>query len=82
MSKKSQEHPYIPALNGEVLRTKHHKVRLTKPQIETILQNRSHALRGNAACTAPAVHDVERHLSVPTPECGKDTLGIKSRNIQ
>ena len=26
MSKKSQEHPYIPALNGEVLRTKHDKV--------------------------------------------------------
>ena len=25
MSKKSQEHPYIPALNGEVLRTKHDK---------------------------------------------------------
>ena len=26
MSKKSQEHPYIPALNGEVLRTKHDKL--------------------------------------------------------
>jgi hypothetical protein len=25
MSKKNQEHPYIPALNGEVLRTKHDK---------------------------------------------------------
>jgi len=25
MGKKSQEHPYIPALNGEVLRTKHDK---------------------------------------------------------
>ena len=25
MSKKSQENPYIPALNGEVLRTKHNK---------------------------------------------------------
>jgi len=26
MSKKSQEHPYIRALNGEVLRTKHDKL--------------------------------------------------------
>jgi hypothetical protein len=26
MSKKSQEHPYIPALNGKVLRTKHDKI--------------------------------------------------------
>jgi hypothetical protein len=26
MSKKSQEHPYIPALNGEVLRTKQDKI--------------------------------------------------------
>ena len=26
MGKKSQEHPYIPALNGEVLRTKHDKL--------------------------------------------------------
>ncbi len=25
MSKKSQEHPYTPALNGDVLRTKHDK---------------------------------------------------------
>ena len=25
MGKKNQEHPYIPALNGEVLRTKHDK---------------------------------------------------------
>jgi|GEM_PF-1357566 len=25
MSKKSQEHPYIPALNGDVLPTKHDK---------------------------------------------------------
>jgi len=25
MSKKSQEHPYIPALKDEVLRTKHDK---------------------------------------------------------
>ena len=32
MGKKSQEHPYIPALNGEVLLTKHDKLLQTESQ--------------------------------------------------